>query len=74
MSRFKTLDDLDFSEKTVLLRVDLNVPMDAAGRVSDATRIKAVLPRRYVHTLSNHIVGAGLVTAQGIDKPLRCVG
>ena len=44
MSRFKTLDDLDFSGKTVLLRVDLNVPMDAAGRVSDATRIKAVLP------------------------------
>ena len=44
MSRFKTLDDLDFSEKTVLLRVDLNVPMDAAGRVSDATRIKAVVP------------------------------
>jgi len=44
MSRFKTLDDFHLSGKTVLLRVDLNVPMDSAGRVTDATRIKAVLP------------------------------
>ena len=44
MSRFKTIDDVTLSGKTVLLRVDLNVPMNEAGQVTDDTRIKAVLP------------------------------
>jgi len=45
MSRFKTLDDLpeDLTGKRVLVRVDLNVPMDGA-RVTDDTRLKAMLP------------------------------
>jgi phosphoglycerate kinase len=38
-----TLDSLDVTGKTVLVRVDLNVPMQA-GRVTDATRIHRVLP------------------------------
>lgn len=33
----------DLGAKRILLRADLNVPVDA-GRVADATRIKAVLP------------------------------
>ncbi|MEK9673218.1 MAG: phosphoglycerate kinase [Rhodospirillaceae bacterium] len=37
--KFKTIDDLDVSGKTVLLRSDLNVPMQG-GRVSDATRLE----------------------------------
>jgi phosphoglycerate kinase len=41
--KFRTLDDADLSGKRVLLRVDLNVPMED-GRVSDATRIERVLP------------------------------
>ena len=42
---FKTLDDLpeDLTGKRVLVRVDLNVPMDGA-RVTDDTRLKAMLP------------------------------
>lgn len=41
---FKTLDDLsDITGKRVLVRVDLNVPMDS-GRVTDTTRIERVLP------------------------------
>jgi phosphoglycerate kinase len=38
---FRTLDDVDLSGKRVLLRVDLNVPMEQ-GRVTDTTRLERV--------------------------------
>ena len=41
--RFRTLDDVDVKGKRVLLRVDLNVPMEN-GRVTDATRLERVAP------------------------------
>jgi phosphoglycerate kinase len=40
---FRTLDDVDVKGKRVLLRVDLNVPMEG-GRISDATRLERVAP------------------------------
>ncbi len=40
---FRTLDNVDVKGKRVLLRVDLNVPMEK-GKVGDATRIERVLP------------------------------
>jgi len=40
---FRTLDQADINGKRVLLRVDLNVPMEN-GRVTDATRIERVKP------------------------------
>lgn len=40
---WNTLDDLDLAGKTVLTRVDINVPMEN-GRVTDATRIEKIIP------------------------------
>jgi phosphoglycerate kinase len=41
--KVRTLDQVDVKGKRVLVRVDLNVPMEG-GRVSDATRIERVVP------------------------------
>jgi phosphoglycerate kinase len=43
MPNFRTLDDVDVTARRVLLRVDLNVPMEQ-GRVSDATRLERIAP------------------------------
>jgi phosphoglycerate kinase len=40
---FKTLDDADVASKRVLVRVDLNVPMEN-GVVTDTTRIERIVP------------------------------
>src|SRR3954471_2461424 len=43
MSNFRTLDSADVSGKRVLVRVDLNVTIEA-GKIIDATRIERVAP------------------------------
>jgi len=43
MINFRTLDSADLSGKRVLVRVDLNVPMEN-GKITDATRIERVAP------------------------------
>ncbi|MEQ8900640.1 MAG: phosphoglycerate kinase [Roseovarius sp.] len=40
---WKTLDDMDLAGKRVLVRVDINVPVDK-GMVTDATRIERIKP------------------------------
>lgn len=52
MQNLKTLDDVELAGRRVLVRVDLNVPMEG-GRVSDATRIERILPT------INEITGKG---------------
>ena len=42
LSVFRTLDDVDVAGKRVLVRTDLNVPMQDA-RITDATRIERAL-------------------------------
>ncbi len=40
---WKTIDDMDMDGKVVLVRVDLNVPVEA-GQVTDTTRIDKIVP------------------------------
>jgi len=43
MTAFRTLDDADVKGKRVLVRVDLNVPMED-GKVTDLTRLERIVP------------------------------
>lgn len=40
----KTIDDLNFSGKKALIRVDFNVPLDKAYNITDDTRMQAAVP------------------------------
>ena len=45
MKEYNTMDDFDFENKTVLLRVDFNMPLNKGTlEILDTTRIKKVLP------------------------------
>src|SRR5436853_5774449 len=64
MPRFRTVDDLDVSGKTVLVRADLNVPVKD-GRVTDATRIERLAPTITDLTMR----GAKVVVLSHFDRP-----
>ena len=64
MKKFRTLDDVDVSGKRVLIRLDLNVPVQD-GRVSDTTRIDRVVP-----TLRElHDKGASILILSHFGRP-----
>ena len=64
MSAFRTLGDLDVGGRRVLLRLDLNVPMDD-GRITDTTRIDRAMPT--VRALADR--GARVVVLSHFGRP-----
>src|SRR6201996_7344311 len=64
MVAYKTLDQLDVAGKRVLVRVDLNVPMQD-GKVSDATRIERLVPT--IEALSR--AGAKVILLSHFGRP-----
>jgi len=53
----RRIDELDLRDKTVFLRVDFNVPIDAGGKVAEPHRIESALPTiRLILTHAKKIV------------------
>ena len=64
MAAFKTLDQLAASGKRVIVRVDLNVPIEK-GEVRDATRIERIVPT--IRELLDK--GAAVILLAHFDRP-----
>lgn len=62
---FKTLKDFDLKGKTVLLRADLNVPIDEDYNITDTTRIDRLKPT--VDYLKSH--GAKIIVLSHFGRP-----
>src|SRR5215831_14040460 len=62
----KTLSNLkDLRGKRVLIRVDFNVPLDAAGNITNDRRIRAAVPT-IKHVLA---AGAGAIVMSHLGRP-----
>jgi phosphoglycerate kinase len=63
----KSIDQFDLDDKRLFLRLDLNVPFDDKGKISDDTRIRAAIP-----TIQCAIdKGAKIVLASHLGRPKK---
>ncbi|WP_428419713.1 phosphoglycerate kinase [Methylibium sp.] len=62
---FKTLDQINLRGQRVFIRCDFNVPLDAAGRITDDTRIRAGIDG-IRHALAQ---GARVMLASHLGRP-----
>ena len=61
----RTIEDLDITNKKVLIRADFNVPLDKACKITDDSRIQRVLPTiRYAISR-----GARIILASHLGRP-----
>lgn len=61
----RTMKELDIKGKTILIRVDLNVPMHA-GKILNLDRVKAILPT-VSYALANH---AAVILISHLGRPI----
>ena len=61
----KSIKDIDIEDKSVFIRVDLNVPLDEHQNITDDTRIRAVLPT--IQYALDH--NAKIIVASHMSRP-----
>ena len=61
----RTIDEVNLQGKRVIIRVDFNVPLDDSLKISDDSRIRAVIPT------INHVAdeGAGVILCSHLGRP-----
>jgi phosphoglycerate kinase len=66
----KSIENFPLEDKRLFLRLDLNVPMDESGKITDDTRLRAAMPTiRYAIDKGAKIVLAShLGRPKGVDK------
>ena len=67
--KFLRMTDLPLAGKRVFIRADLNVPQDAAGKITDDTRIRASVPA-IQHALK---AGAAVMVTSHLGRPTEGV-